>query len=145
MILTSPAAVRGDVIPDFNSFIQRVFVAGAALADRAGTAIAGKFNMKTLLKIVCAVALVYGAGCAGLYAVMRQSPDAFSATMKHMPDAAFMVLPFRSLWMNARTGALRPGDIAPDFDLGSVDEKSHLRLSTLRGSRPVVLVFGSYT
>ena len=101
--------------------------------------------MKTLSKVVLACALVYGAGCAGLYAVMRQSPDAFSATMKHMPDAAFMVLPFRKLRMNARRGQLQPGDITPDFDLSSLDEKNHLRLSSLRGSKPVVLVFGSYT
>ena len=101
--------------------------------------------MKTLLKIVCACALLYGAGCAGLYAVMRQSPDTFSATMKHMPDAAFMVLPFKTLWMNARSGRLQAGEIAPDFDLGSLDERSRLRLSSMRGSKPVVLVFGSYT
>jgi len=37
------------------------------------------------------------------------------------------------------------GDMAPDFALESPDHKSSFRLSSLRGEKPVVLVFGSYT
>jgi peroxiredoxin len=37
------------------------------------------------------------------------------------------------------------GDAAPDFRLPTLDRKSTVRLSTFRGDRPVVLVFGSYT
>jgi hypothetical protein len=40
--------------------------------------------------------------------------------------------------------APRAGDPAPDFELDSLDGKSRVRLSTLRG-RPVGLIFGSYT
>jgi hypothetical protein len=39
---------------------------------------------------------------------------------------------------------LQPGKPAPNFTLLSLDEKSLVRLSMLRG-RPVVLIFGSYT
>tara|TARA_B100000809_G_scaffold2508_1_gene2859 strand:+ start:483 stop:620 length:138 start_codon:yes stop_codon:yes gene_type:complete len=41
--------------------------------------------------------------------------------------------------------ALREGDLAIDFSLESVDGKSKVTLSTFRGKRPVILVFGSYT
>ncbi len=98
-----------------------------------------------LLRTVIAAALLYTFACAALYTVMRQSPDAFAAAMKHMPPPALMALPFRSLWMNARSGLLRAGDQAPDFELDSLDHKDSFRLSSLRGRKPVVLVFGSYT
>jgi thiol-disulfide isomerase/thioredoxin len=51
----------------------------------------------------------------------------------------------------AKAGALRPpettrlGDPAPEFALGSLDGKSIVRLSEIRGSKPLVLIFGSYT
>jgi peroxiredoxin len=56
-----------------------------------------------------------------------------------------MVLPFEPLWMRARAGKLHPGDLTPDFTLPTLDHKSRVQLSSFRGSRPVVLVFGSYT
>ncbi len=37
------------------------------------------------------------------------------------------------------------GDYAPDFELLQKDGESTLRLSDMRGARPVVLIFGSYT
>ena len=37
------------------------------------------------------------------------------------------------------------GDVAPDFTLRSPDGKREVTLSEFRGSRPVALVFGSYT
>jgi peroxiredoxin len=55
------------------------------------------------------------------------------------------VLPFETLWIRARVGKLRPGDLAPDFNLPTLDRKDTVRLSFSRGLRPVVLVFGSYT
>ena len=92
-----------------------------------------------------AVVVVY-AGCVGALAIaMRQPPDTFGAIMAHMPGVAFMVLPFESLWMNARAGHLHVGDAAPDFALKSVDGTAQVTLSSFRDSRPVVLVFGSYT
>ena len=37
------------------------------------------------------------------------------------------------------------GSPAPDFRLPTLDHRSTVQLSSYRGSRPVVLVFGSYT
>jgi len=83
--------------------------------------------------------------CAGLYWVMRQTPDFFGRVMMRIPAPVMMVLPFETLWMRARAGKLQPGDLAPDFNLPTLDHKSTVRLSSFRASRPVVLVFGSYT
>jgi len=40
---------------------------------------------------------------------------------------------------------LKPGDLAPDFELKSLDGKQTVRLSSFRGKKPVLLIFGSYT
>ena len=37
------------------------------------------------------------------------------------------------------------GDPAPDFDLPTFDGKERLKLSSFRGKKPVVLIFGSFT
>ena len=37
------------------------------------------------------------------------------------------------------------GEHAPDFELTTLDGKSTVRLSSFRGRKPVVLVFGSFT
>jgi peroxiredoxin len=42
-------------------------------------------------------------------------------------------------------GRLQPGDLAPDFDLRLVQSENRVRLSSFRGTRPVALVFGSYS
>ena len=38
-----------------------------------------------------------------------------------------------------------PGDLAPDFDLETLDKSARVRLSSFRARKPVVLIFGSYT
>jgi hypothetical protein len=101
--------------------------------------------MRKLVKILAGFMALYAMICAVLFTAMLQSPDAFARTMKHVPWAAFMVLPFKPLWMTARSGHVRVGDAAPDFSLESADHQSHFQLSSLRGQKPVVLVFGSYT
>jgi hypothetical protein len=95
--------------------------------------------VRILLKTVLALILIYAALVAGLAIAMRQPPDTFGQIMAKMPPVAFMVLPFERLWMNARRGHLEVGDPAPDFTLSGV------QLSSFRGKKPVVLVFGSYT
>jgi peroxiredoxin len=40
---------------------------------------------------------------------------------------------------------LQIGDPAPDFKLKTLDGKREVQLSSFKGRRPVVLVFGSYT
>ena len=76
---------------------------------------------------------------------MAQPPAVFGHIMTKFPMPAMIVLPFETLWKSARAGTLAPGDAAPDFRLPSLDHKSSVQLSAIRGSRPVVLVFGSYT
>ena len=82
---------------------------------------------------------------AGLYWAMRQPPDRFGRVMMHVPLPFMLVLPFETLWNHARGGVIQTGDSAPDFRLPTLDHKETVRLSEFRGSRPVVLVFGSYT
>ena len=45
---------------------------------------------------------------------------------------------------NTNTG-VKVGDVAPGFKLKSLDGKSETDLSTFKGVKPVVLLFGSYT
>ena len=44
-----------------------------------------------------------------------------------------------------REGKLKVGDPAPDFNLKKVHGKGKVKLSSFKGKRPVVLIFGSYT
>jgi peroxiredoxin len=50
------------------------------------------------------------------------------------------------MWLWARRGGLAEGDLAPDFNLRTTQDRARrVSLSSYRGDRPVVLVFGSYT
>jgi len=40
---------------------------------------------------------------------------------------------------------LKMGDRAPDFTLADPHGKNEVKLSSFRGKKPVVLIFGSYT
>jgi hypothetical protein len=42
-------------------------------------------------------------------------------------------------------GKLKPGNVAPDFSLKTLDGKKTIKLSSFTGKKPVALVFGSYT
>jgi len=101
--------------------------------------------MRIVWKILLVLPLIYVLLVAGLFAAMCQGPAVFSRVMAGTPEAAFMVIPFKTMWLRARAGRLRIGDKAPDFSLEADDKKSKVQLSDLRGKRPVVLVFGSYT
>jgi len=101
--------------------------------------------LKKLLILAAGLAALYLLTCASLFAAMIQPPDRFGRIMKHVPWPAFVVLPFESLWGIARGGRLEAGDPAPDFMLETADGSARVRLSSFRGQRPVVLVFGSYT
>jgi hypothetical protein len=100
---------------------------------------------KVIGLVLAGLALVYAIACVGLYAAMRQPPEQFGAVMTRVPDAAFLILPFRPLWLSARAGHLQVGDAAPDFDLPTLDRSRSIRLSLEYRQRPVVLIFGSYT
>ena len=92
-----------------------------------------------------AVALLWGVAVAAIYAAMRQPPETFGRIMSHVPGVAMMVLPFKPLWMSARSGHLQVGDPAPDFALPMLKGDRTVTLSTEYRQKPVVLVFGSYT
>lgn len=81
-----------------------------------------------------------------MWHVMRQPPEQFGRAMMHMPiPAVFLAAPFETMWLRARAGTLHPGDVAPDFNLQTLDKTSRVALSSLKARGPVVLVFGSYT
>jgi hypothetical protein len=106
-----------------------------------------KSARRVWLSIFGVLALLWLIACASLFAVMRQSPDAFARVMARVPGpVAFLVLPFETLWTQARAGRLQVGDAAPDFSLMKLDKSSQIKLSALTAQgQPVVLVFGSYT
>ena len=97
------------------------------------------------LRIVAAIVTVYAVLSAALFVAMKQTPTQFGSVMSRLPMVSMMVLPFEPLWSVARAGILKAGDPAPDFRLQTHDKTSLVQLSSFRGDRPVVLVFGSYT
>jgi hypothetical protein len=102
--------------------------------------------MKWLLRIVIALVGLYAALYATVYVAMRQTPVRFGQFMKRMPPIlVWAALPAESMWLKARAGTLAVGQEAPDFTLPRYNRTGAVTLSSHRGSRPVVLVFGSYT
>lgn len=102
-------------------------------------------NKRRVLKFAAVLAGFYLALTAALLAAMRQPPAVFGKIMAKTPKFMFFVFPFKPLWLFARAGGLKVGDMAPDFALQTGDKKSKVQLSSFRGQKPVVLVFGSYT
>jgi len=101
--------------------------------------------MRKLIQFAGALLIVWVCFVGGVYALMRQPPGQFAAAMAKMPGPAFLLFPFETMWTSARSGGLQKGDAAPDFRLTTLDKKSEVALASFRGSKPVVLVFGSYT
>jgi hypothetical protein len=101
--------------------------------------------MRKILWVLLILAAIHLTLCAGFYWAMLQPPDTFGRIIAKTPVPFMMVLPFETMWTSARAGRLQAGDAAPDFRLPTLDHKSAVQLSSFRGVRPVVLVFGSYT
>ena len=99
------------------------------------------------VRVLVGLAVVWLAACGVLYGIMRQPPETFGRFMAKIPGpVAFLVLPFETLWLRARSGGLQVGDPAPDFLLTKLDKSEQIQLASLsRERRAVVLVFGSYT
>jgi hypothetical protein len=76
---------------------------------------------------------------------MTRPPEVFGRFMSKLPMPFYFVIPFETMWSQARAGHLNVGDQAPDFELDTLDHSGKVRLATLRQEKPVVLVFGSYT
>ena len=102
---------------------------------------------RIFVRIVIVLAVVWLAACGVLYGIMRRPPEIFGRFMAKIPGpVAFLVLPFETLWLRARSGSLQVGDAAPDFLLTKLDKTGQIELASFsREHRPVVLVFGSYT
>ena len=102
--------------------------------------------MKWLLRGVLLLVVGYLMFFGAVLAIMLRPPEQFGAVMKHLPQAlVWGALPAPRMWLWARSGHLSEGDPAPDFDLSMQDRSGRVTLSSHRGQRPVVLVFGSYT
>ena len=102
--------------------------------------------MRIVRTLAIALLVVYVALVATAYWLMRQPPEQFATAIGRMPQAMFMVLPFETLWMQARAGTLDVGDQAPGFSLAKLDHTARVQLADFTEQhRPVVLVFGSYT
>jgi hypothetical protein len=76
---------------------------------------------------------------------MHQPPEVFSRVMMRVGPIPFLLFPFETMWKSARAGHLQIGDRSPDFTLPLLDHSGSITLSSWRGRKPVVLVFGSYT
>jgi hypothetical protein len=76
---------------------------------------------------------------------MRQPPEVFGHVMAGMPMPAYFLFPFETMWTDARKGSLKVGDPAPDFTVQTLDTRAPVKLASLWGDKPVVLVFGSFT
>ena len=102
---------------------------------------------KRIIATAIVLALVWVAGCAVLYRIMRKPPEEFGRFMAKLPGPVpFLLFPFETLWMQARAGTLDVGDQAPGFSLAKLDHTERVQLADFTEQhRPVVLVFGSYT
>ena len=104
--------------------------------------------VKWVLIGILGLAACYVVVFAVVLMAMLQPPERFGLFMKHVPTGlVWRALPASGMWLWARRGVLLPGSTAPDFALPRHDDRGRERvtLSSFRGQRPVVLVFGSYT
>ena len=103
-------------------------------------------SKSVLIPVLGGLLLPYLGFVSFLWWTMHLPPEQFGRTMANMPGpVVFLLAPFETLWTEARAGALRVGDPAPDFELDKLDKSGRIRLSDLTSRQPVVLIFGSYT
>jgi hypothetical protein len=101
--------------------------------------------MRKLRVLVVSLLVLWLLFLGAIYVTMSQPPERFAAAIARLPGPAFRLFPFETLWFSARGGSLKVGDPAPDFHLRTLDKTAEVYLSSFRGSKPVVLIFGSYT
>jgi len=124
--------------------VEKHYSGGWAACFTLAQLLMQKPSKRTLSTIAVVLLLVWGGFLLMIGWAMRQPPEKFGRVMSHVPGPAFMLFPFETMWTEARAGTVHAGDAAPDFRLPTLDHKSEVELSSLRG-KPVVLVFGSYT
>jgi hypothetical protein len=102
--------------------------------------------MKWIVRLMLVLLACYAVLFTAVLAAMLQPPERFGQFMRHMPaPIVWGGLPASRMWLWARNGTLDEGEAAPDFTLPTLDHRRTITLSSHRGDRPVVLVFGSYT
>ena len=116
-----------------------------ALKDAASTPRQRQRWKPRILRLLACLLVLYSLVLAGFYYAMKQPPETFARVMMRVGPAPFLLFPFETMWKHARSGTLHPGDPAPDFRLPLLDGSASVQLSSSRGLRPVVLIFGSYT
>jgi hypothetical protein len=104
-----------------------------------------KGKRRFLVPILVFVVAAYAVFFHYVWAAMHKTPEQFGRVMSRMPEVAYFLVPFETLWTKARAGTLQAGDAAPDFTLTKLDKTGTVQLSALTAQQPVVLVFGSYT
>ena len=103
-------------------------------------------SLKWIARAAVVLAVLYATLFCAVGLAMLQTPQRFGRFMSHMPEpVVWGLLPAPSMWLWARQGNLKEGDVAPDFTLPLQDSAQEVTLSSHQGLRPVVLVFGSYT
>ncbi len=98
-----------------------------------------------LFALLLVVVISYAGFVGYVWSAMHQSPEQFGRVMAKLPQFAYFLVPFETMWTHARAGHLRNGDAAPDFQLAKLDKSANIQLSSLTANQPVVLIFGSYT
>src|SRR4029077_4399873 len=93
---------------------------------------------KLLPRAAIALVILYALFVGLTWWAMRQPPETFGRVMKHMPDVAYFLVPFETMWTRARAGQLQAGDPAPDFSLTKLDKSTSVQLSALTATQPVV-------
>jgi hypothetical protein len=101
--------------------------------------------MRHILKYAIAAFVIYAILMGGLFLAMLQPPAVFGHVMSKLPAVTYFLFPFEPMWLIARRGTLKIGDVAPDLSLKTVDCAAEVRLSSFRHEKPVVLIFGSHT
>ena len=101
--------------------------------------------MRTFLKYAIPVLAVYVMLLSGLFVAMLQPPTVFGHIMSKLPAVSYFLFPFEPMWLLARRGHLKVGDVAPDFKLKTSDSSAPVHLWSFQGQMPVVLIFGSHT
>ena len=64
---------------------------------------------RVLATLALSILLLYGFALAGFYYAMCQPPATFGNVMKRTGPAPFLLFPFESMWMRARSGHVNVG------------------------------------
>src|SRR5262245_32890382 len=92
-----------------------------------------KDYMRRALKIALVLLLLpYPLLFVGFYIATRQRPEVFSGIMSKTSNVAFAIFPCKKMWLSAREGSVKVGDVAPDFSLDTYDRKSRVQLSSFK-------------